>query len=122
MAVILSRFMGKISPSSNGVEVTITGTGGEEGCYVSINGTSYTSAATGIEVMSGDVIIFGMSGSLTNQGVVRIDGNVVLSVGNSEYITHDTYKWVVPDRIASVSIDLYAEPYYGGGSITVTTV
>lgn len=120
MAVVLSRFMGKILPSS--VEVTITGTGDKDDCYATINGTSYTSAATGIEVMPRDVIIFGMGGSQMNQGVVRIDGNVVFSVGNSEYITHDTYNWVVPDRIASVSIDLYTEPGYAGGSITVTTV
>ena len=121
MAVILSRFMGKISPSSNGVEVTITGTGHSKYCYATINGTKYNSAATGIVVMPGEVIIFCVGGILTQPGILEINGNVVLSVGESEYITQKTYEWAVPDRITSVSIKLRNDPYYGGGDITVTT-
>ena len=121
MAVILSRFIGKISPSSNGVEVTITGTGHSKHCYATINGTRYNSAATGIVVMTGEVIIFCVGGTLTHPGTLEINGNVVLSVGESEYITSKRYEWVVPDRITSVSIKLTYDPYFGGGDITVTT-
>ena len=117
MAVILSRFIVKTSL----VEVTITGTGDESYCYATINGTQYTSATTGIKVMSGDVITFGISGTLTKPGALEIDGDVVLSVGDSPYGTYKTYEWVVPDRIASVSINLSANVYSWCGNITVTT-
>lgn len=120
MAVMLSRFIGKIS-SSNRVEVTITGTGDNKGCYATINGTRYISATTGIEVMTGEVIIFCVSGTLTHPGTLEINGNAVLSVGESEYIKSKTYKWTVPDRITSVSIKLSTNPYFGRSSITVTT-
>lgn len=118
MAVILSRFIVKTSL----VEVTITGTGDTPGCYATINQTTYTSEITGIEVMPGDVIIFGIGGILTQPGTLEIDGDVVLSVGDSQYGTYETYEWVVPDRITSVSIKLFSDPYFGTGSITVTTV
>ena len=101
------------------IAVAITGTGHKSRCYATINGTKYTSATTGIEVMSGDVIIFGVYGlKPTHPGIVRIDGTDVLTVTNK---LASTYDWNVPDGIASVSIKLSYDPYWGTGNITVTT-
>lgn len=107
---------------SNGpVAVTITGTGDSSNCYATINGTKYTSAASGIEVVAGDVITFAVYGySNTMKGIITIDGTQVVSVTRRKT---ETYDWTVPEGIETISISL---SYINlgtarRGQITVTT-
>ena len=108
----------KRSKAATPIAVTITGTGDKSRCYATINGTKYTSATTGIEVMPGDTITFGVyGGSSSYYGLVKIDGTEVLRVTNR---STSEYNWNVPDGITSVSIKLsYRTNRYG--RITVTT-
>lgn len=117
MAVFFTR-RGLAEPPSSIVEVTITGTGHSSYACVEIDGTTYTSAASGIEVVAGDVIAFTVYGYNTqNIGTVTIDGTEVYSVGSKR---QGTYEWTVPEDISAVSITL---AYTNGrlGTITVTT-
>lgn len=101
------------------VAVTITGTGHSTDGYVTISGTKYTAAASGIEVMAGDVITFGVYGkSATYSGNVRIDDTAVLTVTTG---TVKTYAWTVPEGITSISIALKYSSSQGICTITVTT-
>ena len=98
------------------ITVTITGTGDEYCCYAIINGTKQYSAGTH-EVNAGDTITFGVFGadSMYN-GLVTIDGTIVLNVDNSDTKTYD---WIVPE-VSTVEI---AMNYQSGNKyrITVTT-
>ena len=108
----------KRSKAATPIAVAITGTGNESRCYATINGTKYTSATTGIEVMSGDTITFGVYGSNSRYpGIVRIDGTDVLTVTNQ---STSTYYWNVPDGITNISIEIRL-PHKYIGRITVTT-
>ena len=112
----------KRSKAATPIAVTIKGTGDEGTCYAIINGTSYTSAATGIEVMPGDTIIFGIRGYalelLGFYGYVKIDGTEVLKATTGIIAT---YEWNVPGGITSIAIKLYIGGSNGFGQITVTT-
>lgn len=101
--------------------VTITGTGNATYCYATINGTKYSSAASNIEVMPGDVITFGVYGrSSSYYGRVTIDGAQVLNVTNQ---TTQTYNWTVPDGVKTISIAMSytSSSSQRNGRITVTT-
>lgn len=110
------------------VAVTIkmnTTTANGQYCYATINGTKYSTAATGIEVFAGDVITFGCRGVVTNVaqvfGYIRIDGTAV--AGSSPNGAAKTYDWVVPDGITAINISLaYIVNAFGQiGTVTVTT-
>lgn len=84
------------------IPVTITGAGDASYCYATINGVTYTSATSGIEVMEGDVITFGVYGtSTTYYGRVTIDGRTALNVTGR---VTNTYDWTVPAGTKSISI------------------
>ena len=105
------------------IAVTITGSGSRLICYATINGTTYTSATDGIEVMPGDMIVFTVGGaSSSSKGYVKIDGKEVLTVTDG---SRSTYNWNVPDGITSISIDMKSTPVFitttAYGRITVTT-
>lgn len=126
MAVIVSRKI--VLPSWHGptvVAITFSGSppsGSDIFAKAVIGGTTYTAAATGIEVRAGDVITFGVVGlgQSSRYAKVVIDGETVVS---SISTTMTTYAWTVPEKIAEISIQLTAEmygtTYYG--TITVTT-
>lgn len=107
---------------SNGpVAVTITSAGNSSNCYATINGTKYTSAASGIEVVAGDVITFAVFGyNSMYKGTITIDGTQVVSATGN---TTETYDWTVPKGIASIAINLNYRTvaYMRHGTITVTT-
>lgn len=106
---------------SNKVLVTITGSGNSSYCYATINGTTYTAAATDIEVQKGDAITFGVYGrSITYKGKVTIDGTAVLSVTSMET---KTYEWTVPGGVKAISITMSYTSTINRrcGTITVTT-
>ena len=96
------------------VLVTITGTGSSTNAYTTINGNVYTSAASGVEVIQGDVISFYIKGS---GGSVTIDGETVATGG----MFAKTYDWTVPEGIQEVVIVLTLTGSGSIGSITVTT-
>ena len=113
----------KRSKAATPIAVTITGTGHGSRCGVTINGTEYTNATTGIEVMPGDTVIFSIQGYglefLGLYGYVKIDGTEVLkeTTGNIA-----TYEWNVPGGITSIAIELrYGSGQYTFGQIIVTT-
>lgn len=116
MAVFMSR---TFEPPEFVVAVTITGTGGMGYAEVTIDGTRYTSAATGIEVEKGDVITFGIEGySGSYPATLTIDGTqVAKSTGTSV-----TYEYTVPGGISEITIALYKNTgSIQYGTITVTT-
>ncbi len=86
------------------VITTITGSGNSSNCYVTINGTSYTSDASNIEVHTGDQIVFGVYGySETYYGQVTINGTTVLTASHR---TTETYTYTVPRGIRQILITL----------------
>ena len=90
------------------IPVTITGTGSSSYCYAIINGTTYTSATSGIEVSAGDVITFKVySAQKSTPGKVIINGDVVASVTGTVAGNGITHEWTVPEGCASISIQLY---------------
>lgn len=98
------------------VAVTITGTGNRDYCSVTIAGTMYTTATTGLEVQTGDSIKFNIRGSSSGgTGKITIDGEVVTSSSN---LTARSYTWTVPAGISVITIALSSSPQ---GVITVTT-
>lgn len=118
MSVFFTR---RGEPHSKAALVTITGTGSATYCYVTINGTKYSSATSNLEVFAGDVITFGVYGySSTYYGQVQIDGTQSLKVTNR---TIQTYSWTVPKKISAISIALSytSTSTRRNGRITVTT-
>ena len=101
------------------VEVSITGSGNEYFGFVNIHGTTYTSAANGIEVVTGDIIAFTVAGAGPGaaEGKVVIDGVQVVSSTNGNQAS---YEWEVPTGITRVDIAL-SYLSIGAGVITVTT-
>lgn len=119
MAVITSKVVQVPSVGPTLVEVSITGSGNGYFGFVDIHGTTYTSAAGGIEVLTGDIITFTVagSGSGTAEGKVVIDGvQVVSSTNGNQY----SYEWEVLTGITRVDIAL-AYSSIGAVAITVTT-
>ena len=112
----------KRSKAATPIAVTITGTGDESRCYVTINGTTYSEATTGVEVMPGDTIISGVQGQKLSfigiYGYVKIDGTEVLTETTGNIAT---YEWNVPGGITSIAIKLSYNTSYVYGQITVTT-
>ena len=103
------------------VITTITGSGNSRNCYVTINGTSYTSDASNIEVHTGDQIVFGVYGySAKSYGRVTINGTTVLTASHSKT---ETYTYTVPRGIRQILITLSypSTSKKGNGRITVTT-
>lgn len=91
-------------PEAGPVSVTITGTGNSSNCYATINGTTYSAEASGIEVLAGDVITFGVKGAGGVGGVkstITIDGETVVSTSAP---TLSTYDYTVPEGISTISI------------------
>lgn len=109
-----------VSFAAGTIPVTITGTGDSSRCYVTINGTTYYSAASDIMVSPGDIIrftVYGYSAALS--GRVTIDNTTVVNGTGTK-----TYDWTIPDYAAVVAIVL-SHTSAGGdrtyGRITVTT-
>ena len=101
------------------IPVEITGSGNSTYCYVTINGTTYTAAASGIEVLPGDDIVFAVRGSANSNGSITIDGDKVAS---SSGATATTFTWVVPENCTSIGIALKYNSFGNRyGTITVTT-
>ena len=97
-----------ISIGPGAIPVTITGSGAATYCQVVINGQTYTSAASGIEVSAGDVITFRVySAQKSTPGKVTINGEVVASVTGTVDGNGITHEWTVPKGCASISIQLY---------------
>lgn len=109
-----------VSAEPDPVAVTITGTGHSAYVYTIINGTTYTAAASGIEVAAGDVITFTVKGKHSSaSSKVTIDGT---KVAGTEGNTTVSYEWAVPEGITNINIDLgYGASVFGTQSITVTT-
>lgn len=88
------------------IPVTITGTGSSDYCYAIINGTTYTSETSGIEVLPGDAISFrafaNVTTSTANSAKITINGTVVKESTQSSSIAE--YTWTVPDGCKSVTI------------------
>lgn len=110
-----------ISFGPNPIPVTITGTGNGTYCYVTINEETYTAAASGIEVLPGDIISFTVNTNLESySGKIVIDGeNVAIKTGKV------TYEWTVPE-CESIGIELDYKTAQSGfvkyGYITVNTI
>ena len=119
MAVFASRVVQVPSVGPTLVAVSITGTGSSWFSCAIINGTTYESAASGIEVLTGDVITFGVAGANSGSllGKVTIDGVIVASSSNGD---QSTYEWTVPNGITQITIALTYNSI-GYGTITVTT-
>lgn len=119
MAVFASRVVQVPSVGPTLVEVSITGSGDAYFGFVDIRGMTYTSAAGGIEVLTGDIITFTVVGvgSGDAEGKVVIDGAKVVSSANGNQAS---YEWEVPPGITRVDIAL-AYFSIGAGVITVTT-
>lgn len=120
MVLFLKRYA-DIKPPVTPASVTISGTGESRYCYATINGKKYSEAASGISVMPGDTITFGVYGrSSTYYGRVTIDGTQALNVTNR---TTATYNWTVPDGVKTISIAFTYESTDSrrNGRIVVTT-
>ena len=100
------------------IPVTITGEGSSGYCYAKINGTTYISATSGIEVMPGDTVVFCVSKFSGVNGTVTVDGNVVFTASTQGPAT---YNWTVPDGISSINIALYESASTYHTTVTVTT-
>lgn len=101
MVLFLKRYA-DIKPPVTPASVTITGTGNATYCYATVNGSKYSAAASGISVMPGDTITFGVYGySSIYYGRVTIDGKQALNVTIG---TTMTYNWTVPDGVKTISI------------------
>lgn len=111
------------------VSVTITGTGNSSNCYVTINGTTYSAAASGIEVLAGDVITFGVKtgSNASENAAITIDTQTVATATKNQ---RATYSYTVPEDVSEISITLTlsVNSSAGGsmqsqkaGLITVTT-
>lgn len=98
------------------IPVTIAGTGHSTYCRVEINGTQYSAATSGIEVLPGSSISFRAAGSTSQPGHIRINGELVAQ--NSNYAL---YTWSVPEGIQSINIELNYTSFPMKCSIFVTT-
>lgn len=121
MAYVFFKRRPLVSAEPDPIAVTITGTGNTSRCYVTINGTTYTAAASGIEVSTGDIITFAVKATINAAmpyTYVSIDGEKVVSASVNSRLY--TYEWTVPEGVTEVSIALtYQSGRYG--YIDVTT-
>ena len=88
-------------------------------CYMTLNGTKIVNKGS-YTAQTGDEIIFGIYGSTSVAGWVKIDGETVLTVSDR---THQEYSWTIPrgTNAASISMSYIASASRGYGHITVTT-
>lgn len=117
----MSIFFTKRYAEVTTTRVTITGTGNSNYCYAIVNDTKYSSEASNIEVMPGDMITFGVYGrSSTYYGEVTIDGTQVVKVIDR---ATQTYNWTVPDGVRTISIAMTynSQTTMRNGRIIVTT-
>lgn len=91
------------STGPKAIPVTITGTGRAKYCFATINGTEYSSAASGIEVMPGDTVRFTVWG-VPPETYITING---AKVQTGSMINATSYDWTIPDGVSSISIKLY---------------
>jgi hypothetical protein len=114
--VIVSRPLVVKSLGPELVEVSITGSGNSYYGFVDIHGTTHTSAAGGIEVLTGDIITFTVAGAGSGiaEGKVVIDGTQVVSSKNGEQAS---YRWEVPAGVTKVDI---AMTYHNIGAVAIT--
>ena len=100
------------------IAVTITGTGTGALACCTIAGTKYVSAASGIEVNVGDIIMLYVSSASATASIV-IDGDTVCSGYGQTF----NYEWTVPTGIENITINLkYSNTFAGRyGTIKVTT-
>lgn len=120
----LSRMFDKPKPPElPEVQVTITGTGDSEDCFVRWNNTDYYEPAS-FTVNAGDTMEFVIHGG-SNDGdsgiaTVKINNQVVFSSTSST--SSERYAWTVPSDITKISIVLsYTINAYLADNITVTT-
>ena len=119
----LSRMFDKPKlPELQEVQVTITGTGDSEDCFVRWNNTDYYEPAA-FTVNAGDTMYFFIHGGAyagdSGNATVKINNQVVFS--NSATSTK-SYAWTVPSDITKISIVLgYTIDTSLADNITVTT-
>lgn len=102
------------------IPVTITGTGNAGVAYVVINGETYTSSTSDIEVMPDDTITCYVRGAGSGYpGRVYVGESIVLGVPQN---TVGSYKWSVP-LCETITINLSAKNIggLGVGTVKVTT-
>lgn len=100
------------------IKVTIDGVGDYSQSFVTIYDTKYAEPASGIEVMSGDVITFYMYG----YSKLTIDGTIVVSETGDD--AEVEYEWIIPDvHNISITFDfsITSDGYVNYNYITVTT-
>lgn len=112
MAVFFTR---RGLPEVKTVLVTITGSGSSKSSYVTISGTTYTEATSGIEIMEGDEILLAVGG---RNATVTIDGTTVLTSTSS---TVETYSYTVPAKVSSIAIQLGTQSASYGYIVVTTT-
>ena len=93
--------------------VTITGSGSSSWCYVTINGTKYTSAAS-VKVESGATVQITVGGDVAKYCYVSLDGTNVLSGSG-------TYTYTVTEDCSMKLAMTVHETYYTCGSVEITT-
>ena len=97
--------------------ITLSGSGSPSYCYVTINGTKYTSAGT-YTVNKGDTIVCGVYGrSSTYYGAVTVDGTQVLKVTS---MSTETYTYTVTEDV-NISLSYTSTSSRRNGRITITT-
>lgn len=93
-----------ISFGSGLIPVTITSSGNASYCYVTINGTKYSSETSGIEVEAGSEIGLSVRArSSSVRGYIYINGTTVKTVQTTMV---QTYDWIVPNDCKTISIAL----------------
>lgn len=116
MAYVFFKRRPLVSAEPDPIAVTITGSGNSTGCSATIDGTTYTAATSGLEVVAGDIIVFSVTGvASSKRGTVTIDGTTVKTVSSGTV----TYEWTVPENITEIAIAYTYKQGYG--TITVTT-
>lgn len=114
------------------VTVKITGTGSSSSCYVTLNGTKYTAAASNLSAMTGDTITFGISRgsssggypSSSSSGTIKLNGTTIFtaSAGDappSSSQTASTLNWVIPKGTQTVTIKLTVGSGWGTSSTSI---
>ena len=99
--------------------VNISGTGDATNGYATVNGTKYTSEASGI-ILALNTITFGVRKNMGVGGYVKVNGSEVHSATTGA----STYTWTVPRDAVQVDIVLVREAYtanYYGYAVEVTT-
>lgn len=98
------------------ISVVITGDISATYGYCMIDSAIYSTATTGIEVASGDIItLYVYSRGGGHIASITIDGSTIWSGQAQNY----TYDWTVPDGVKNITVAL---GYYAGGSYAGTII